>query len=62
MKKKDYYQPTPIKWRKIGDALLAVSSFIAGYGILGEIQWIALTGLSIGVLGKFLTNFFSHEN
>lgn len=54
-----YMKPTPKKWRKVGDSLLAVSSFIAGYGIMGNVQWLALTGLITGVAGKFLTNFFS---
>ena len=54
-----YYSPTPKKWRKVGDSLLAVSSFITGYGILGDQNWLALSGLIAGVLGKFLTNLFS---
>lgn len=54
-----YMKPTPKKWRKIGDSCLAISSFITGYGILGDNQWLALSGLLFGVIGKFLTNFFS---
>jgi hypothetical protein len=61
MKRENYYKPTPKKWRKIGDSLLAVSSFIAGYGILGNLQWLAIAGLITGVVGKFLTNMFSEE-
>ena len=58
---KEYYKPTPDKLRKFGDALLAVSSFITLYAIAEEYKWIALTGLGIGVAGKFLTNFFSEN-
>lgn len=54
-----YMKPTPTKWRKVGDSCLAISSFITGYGILGDQQWLALSGLLFGVIGKFLTNFFS---
>lgn len=55
----NYYKPTPKKWRKIGDSCLAISSFITGYGILGNQTWLALSGLFFGVIGKFLTNFFA---
>jgi len=57
--KKEYYSPTPAKWRKLGDALLGVSTTITGFAIYEEIKWVALTALAIGVVGKFLSNFFS---
>lgn len=56
---KNYYKPTPVKWRKLGDALLAVSAFLAGSQILANNKTLALVALGIGVIGKFLTNFFS---
>lgn len=59
MKRKDYYSPTPEKWRKLGDALLGVSTTITGFAIYEDIKWIAYTALGIGVIGKFLSNFFS---
>lgn len=59
MIKDKYYAPTPAKWRKLGDALLGVSTTITGYAIYEEVKWIALTALAIGVIGKFLSNFFS---
>ena len=31
---KSYYQPTPAKLRKIGDALLGASQFLTGYSIV----------------------------
>lgn len=59
MIKNKYYAPTPVKWRKLGDALLGVSTTITGFAIYEEIKWIAITALIMGVVGKFLTNFFS---
>jgi hypothetical protein len=39
---KDYYKPTPVKWRKLGDALLAVSVTITGFAMYQNVQWVAL--------------------
>jgi len=58
---KGYYEPTPVILRKIGDSLLAVSTFITAYGIANEIKWLSYTSLAIGVVGKFLSNFFTDE-
>lgn len=57
--KKEYYSPTPAKWRKLGDALLGVSTTITGFAIYEDVNWVAYTALAIGVVGKFLSNFFS---
>ena len=59
--KENYYAPTPKKWRQLGDALLAVALMgvpaeLAGY------KWIGLSLFIIGIIGKFLTNFFKEEN
>ena len=59
MIKDKYYAPTPAKWRKLGDALLGVSTTITGFAIYEDVKWIALTALAIGVIGKFLSNFFA---
>lgn len=59
MKTKNYYQPTPAKWRKLGDALLAFSTTVASTAIVAEYKWVALAACLIGASGKFLTNFFS---
>jgi len=59
---KYYGSPTPKKWRKLGDALLGVSTTITTYAIAADYEkWVALTALLLGVLGKFLTNFFSED-
>jgi len=59
--KKHYYSPTPRKWRKLGDALLGVSTTITGFAIYEEAKWVAITALVLGVVGKFLTNFFGED-
>jgi hypothetical protein len=64
-----YSAPTPRAMRKLGDSLLAVSTFIAlgelySYEILKEtfgplgMKLVVGGTLLIGVTGKFLTNFF----
>lgn len=58
---KNYYAPTPKKWRKLGDALLGVSTTITTFAIIEEMKWIAITALIFGVIGKFLSNFFTEE-
>ena len=59
---RNYYKPTPVKWRKLGDALLAVSVTITGFAMYENVQWVALTALITGVIGKFLTNFFKDDD
>lgn len=64
---KNYYKPTPIKWRKLGDAVLFLSTGVSGLIMAAPVTdhtktWIML-GLSIvGLVGKTLTNFFSDDN
>lgn len=61
LKRKHYYQPTPIKWRKLGDALLGVSTTITSYAIYEKWTWVAIAALIMGTAGKFLTNFFTED-
>lgn len=56
---KKYYSPVPKNMRKLGDALLSVSTMITGFAIYEDYKWLAFTALLIGSAGKFLTNFFS---
>ena len=56
---RSYMQPTPSNLRKLGDALLAVSAVITGTAIAGGNDILAYISLGLGVLGKFLTNFFA---
>ena len=61
--KQKYYGPTPAKWRKLGDALLGVSTTITTYAIADDwSKWIQITALLLGAGGKFLTNFFTEDN
>jgi len=56
-----YRKPTPDKMRKIGDALLAVSTFVTTYAAAEEIKWLTITAVCVGAAGKFFTNLFSEE-
>jgi len=68
-----YWKPTPKKWRKWGDSLLAVASVLAIGGLWQfdnlkdifsptEIKIMIITSIILGVVGKFLTNFFKEES
>jgi hypothetical protein len=59
LSKSSYGRPTPELYRKLGDALLSISTFITGFAIYEEMKWLAFTALIIGSAGKFLTNFYS---
>ena len=67
-----YWKPTPKKWRRIGDGLLAAASVLAIGGLWQfdnlkeiftptEIKGLIMTSIILGVLGKFLTNFFKED-
>lgn len=57
-----YQKPTPKKWRRLGDSLLAVSAFIVAFTIGKDgMEWLEYTALAVGVAGKFMTNFFAEE-
>jgi hypothetical protein len=57
-----YASPTPAKWRKLGDSLLAISTLITTYAIADDwSKYAQLGALILGVVGKFLTNFFSEN-
>jgi hypothetical protein len=46
----------------LGDSLLAVSTMITTYAIADDWSKYAQVGaLFLGVIGKFLTNFFSED-
>ena len=69
---KNYYKPTPKKWRKLGDAILAVGVFVTAGGLIEydrltqifdakELKVIIGGAFICGVIGKFLTNFFKED-
>ena len=57
----NYWKPTPKRWRKIGDALLAVSTMGVPAVLLNH-HWVGISLFIIGVIGKFLTNTFAEKN
>ena len=68
-----YWKPTPKKWRRIGDSLLAVASVLAIGGLWQfdnlkdiftstEIKAMIVISIAFGVIGKFLTNFFKEDD
>ena len=56
-----YYTPTPMKWRKLGDALLGASTTITGFSIYNDMKEVAIAALLLGVIGKFLSNSFTED-
>lgn len=59
---KNYYQPTPKKYRMIGDALLIISSAFSGYNFMSNQEEWGLFFLILGTIGKILTNFKIEED
>lgn len=57
-----YMQPTPKNMRRLGDSLLAASTIATSYAVLNDMKWTAFTVMIVGVLGKFITNFFKDDN
>ena len=53
-----YAKPTPKKLRRLGDGLLLVSSIVTEETMVDK-PALASVALICGVIGKFLTNFFS---
>jgi hypothetical protein len=69
---KHYWMPTPKKWRRLGDGLLAGSTVLAVGGLWQfdnlkelftstELKGLIITSIVLGVIGKFLTNFFKED-
>jgi hypothetical protein len=66
---KNFYKPTPVVWRAIGDTLLATCGTISTSSIIDAMgeqdKVIRKTKLTLavamllgGIVGKYLTNFF----
>jgi hypothetical protein len=58
---KNYWKPTPVKFRRLGDALFGIFSITSMSSIVTEHRQLGIASLIIGTLGKVLTNFFSEE-
>lgn len=59
---KEYFKPTPKNLRKLGDSLLVIMTMVTGYAVFMSMPYIAYIALGIGVLGKFLSNYFSEDS
>lgn len=57
MKLKNYFEPTPKRFRVLGDSIAAASLFLAGLNIDNP-KTMLIIGIS-GAVGKFVTNFFA---
>lgn len=53
---KNYFKPTPKRFRVLGDSIAAASLFIAGLN-LDHPKIMLISGIC-GAAGKFITNFF----
>lgn len=62
LKFENYKQPTPLKWKMIGDALLIISSAFSGYEFMNNQQEWGMFFLILGTIGKILTNFKVEED
>lgn len=56
----EYSKPTPKKLRRLGDGLLLVSTIVTEETMVDK-PALASVALVCGVIGKFLTNFFSEQ-
>jgi hypothetical protein len=59
---KRYFEPTPKRMRILGDSLAAAGTFGASIVILNGHPLVGTIIMVIGVVGKFISNFFSDEN
>jgi hypothetical protein len=59
---KDYYAPTPTRWRKIGDSILIFGTTLTATfaGIEVGKEWVIAAAI-MTALGKVLTNVFTEE-
>jgi|688.fasta_scaffold12328_20 hypothetical protein len=67
---KNYYAPTPVFWRKIGDTILLAGTTLSSYVMMqyeqfqtlypqADLQTIVTASFVLTVIGKCITNFFS---
>lgn len=58
---KEYFKPTPKRIRIFGDSLAASGTFGASIVILNGHPLAGTIVMIIGVVGKFISNFFSED-
>ena len=54
----NYWKPTPIRMRKLGDSLLGLSTTLGSYTAFTGNAKAAGVIFIVGTIGKFLTNLF----
>lgn len=58
---KNYKAPTPIKIRLFADSVLAACAFAQTFPILDSHHTISVSVMIIGVLFKFVSNFYTNS-
>lgn len=58
---KEYFKPTPKRLRIFGDSLAAAATFGGSVVALNGDPKIGTGLMVLGVVGKFISNFFSEE-
>ena len=58
---KHYFTPTPKRLRVLGDSLAAAGTFGASIVILNGHPIAGTIIMIVGVVGKFISNFFTDE-
>jgi hypothetical protein len=56
---KRYFEPTPKRLRILGDSLAAAGTFGASIAVLNGHPIAGTIIMVVGVVGKFISNFFS---
>jgi len=62
MKWSNYFKPTPKRVRVLGDSLAGSAVFIATISMVSGYEKIAIAVAVVGMVGKFISNFFTDEN
>lgn len=58
---KRYFEPTPKRIRVFGDSLVASATFGASIAAMNGHAMVATVVMVVGVVGKFISNFFTDE-
>lgn len=58
---KQFFECTPQTFKRVGNALLGISSLGSSFAFVADDKRIGMALLAFGALGKFLTKFFSED-
>ena len=59
---KEYFKPTPKRFRVLGDSLAAAGTLGASIAVLNGHPTAGTSILIVAVVGKFLSNFFTEDS